>query len=105
MPDRLFAIGDIHGCSTALKTLVEAIDPRPEDTIVVLGDVIDFGPDSKGAVQQLIDLSRRCQFILIQGNHEEMLFRALNGPDDLRYWDLCGGRPRGCITPTGTTTN
>lgn len=91
MPDRLFAIGDIHGCATALKALIEAIDPQAEDTVVVLGDVIDFGPDSKGAVQQLIDLSHRCRLILLQGNHEEMLFRALNGSDDLRYWDLCGG--------------
>ncbi len=48
MPNRLFAIGDIHGCSVALKTLIDAIDPQAEDTIVVLGDVIDFGPDTKG---------------------------------------------------------
>jgi hypothetical protein len=33
---RTIAIGDIHGASIALKTLVEAIDPRPEDTIVLL---------------------------------------------------------------------
>jgi serine/threonine protein phosphatase 1 len=91
MPDRIFAIGDIHGCATALKALIEAIDPQPEDTIVVLGDVLDFGPDSKGAIHLLIDLSRCCRLILIQGNHEEMLFRALNGPDDLHYWELCGG--------------
>lgn len=91
MPDRLYAIGDIHGCSTALKALIEAIDPQPNDTVVVLGDVIDFRPDSKGAVQQLIDLSHRCRLILLQGNHEEMLFRALDRPDDVRYWDLCGG--------------
>lgn len=91
MSDRLFAIGDIHGCSTALKALIEAIAPRPEDTIVVLGDVIDYGPDSKGAVQQLIDLSHRCRLILIQGNHEEMLFQAVNGRDDRRYWEACGG--------------
>ena len=97
MPSRLFAVGDIHGASTALKALIEAIDPQPEDTIVVLGDVIDFGPDSRGAIQQLIDLSHRCRLILIQGNHEEMLFKALNSPDDLRYWDLCGG--------TATRTN
>jgi hypothetical protein len=32
---RLIAIGDIHGCATALKTLVKAIDPRPEDTTVI----------------------------------------------------------------------
>ena len=41
MPERLFAIGDIHGCSTALRALIEAIDPKPDDTIVSLGDIID----------------------------------------------------------------
>jgi serine/threonine protein phosphatase 1 len=40
---RLFAIGDAHACSTALGTLIEAIGPRPDDTIVTLGDYIDWG--------------------------------------------------------------
>ena len=48
IPRRLFAIGDIHGCSIALRTLIDAIAPNPDDTIVVLGDVIDYGPDTKG---------------------------------------------------------
>jgi serine/threonine protein phosphatase 1 len=74
-----------NGCSTALKALIEAIDPRPEDTIIVLGDVIDWGPDSRGCVQQLIDLSSRCRFVLIRGNHEEMLFGAREGRDDLLF--------------------
>lgn len=91
MPDRLFAIGDIHGCSTALSTLIEAIDPRPDDTIVVLGDIIDWGPDSRDCVQQLIDLSGRCKFILIRGNHEEMLLAALESQSELRYWLNFGG--------------
>jgi serine/threonine protein phosphatase 1 len=91
MPNRLFAIGDIHGCHIALKTLIDAIDPRPDDTIVVLGDVIDWGPDSRDCVQQLIDLSGRCQFILIRGNHEEMLFAALESRSELRYWLNFGG--------------
>jgi hypothetical protein len=50
MPTRIFAIGDIPGCSTALKTLIEAIDPRPEETVVVLGVVIHSGPDSRDCV-------------------------------------------------------
>jgi serine/threonine protein phosphatase 1 len=78
--NRLFAIGDIHGCSIALKALIDAIAPRPDDTIVILGDVIDFGPDSRGAVHQLIDLSERCRLILVEGNHEEMMFRAVKTP-------------------------
>jgi serine/threonine protein phosphatase 1 len=88
---RLIAIGDIHGCAAALKTLIEAIDPQPEDTIVVLGDVVDWGPDSKSCIQQLINLSTRCNFVLIRGNHEEMLFAALESRSELRYWLNFGG--------------
>jgi serine/threonine protein phosphatase 1 len=91
IPNRLFAIGDIHGCAAALRTLIRAIDPRPEDTIVVLGDVIDWGPNSRDCVQQLIDLSSRCHFILVRGNHEEMLFAALKSVSDLRSWLDLGG--------------
>lgn len=91
MASRLFGIGDIHGCNVALKALIEAIDPTAEDTIVVLGDVIDWGPDSRDCVQQLIDLSGRCQFILVRGNHEEMLYAALESQSELRYWLNFGG--------------
>jgi len=89
--NRLFAVGDVHGCSTALKTLIEALDPQPDDAVVFLGDVIDYGPDSRGVVDQLIDLSSSCRVILIRGNHEEMLFHALGGRDDRGCWEKCGG--------------
>jgi serine/threonine protein phosphatase 1 len=88
---RLIAIGDIHGCSTALKALIEAIAPQAEDTIVVLGDVIDWGPDSRDCVRQIIDLPNRCRLVLVRGNHEEMLFAALESRAELRYWLKFGG--------------
>lgn len=91
MPERLFAIGDVHGCSTALKTLIETIAPGPDDTLVFLGDVIDYGPDTRGVIEQLIELSNRCRVILIQGNHEEMLFKALGNRDERRHWESSGG--------------
>jgi serine/threonine protein phosphatase 1 len=93
MPNRLFSIGDIHGCSVALKTLIDAINPQADDTIVVLGDVIDWGPDSRDCVQQLIDLSGRCNVLPILGNHEEMLLQSLDSDSALRSWlDLGGDR-------------
>jgi serine/threonine protein phosphatase 1 len=88
---RLFAIGDIHGCSTALRTLIEAIDPRPEDSIVTLGDYIDWGPDSRGVIDVLIGLSGRCNLVPLLGNHEEMLLAALKSGSELRYWLKFGG--------------
>jgi serine/threonine protein phosphatase 1 len=89
---RLFAIGDIHGCSTALRTLIETIHPSPEDTIVILGDFIDCGPDSKGVVDQLIALSARCQLVTLLGNHEEMLLNALESKSEFSYWMKFGGK-------------
>jgi serine/threonine protein phosphatase 1 len=45
MTDRIIAIGYVHGCSKALATLIEAVQPTELDTLVFLGDYIDRGPD------------------------------------------------------------
>lgn len=63
MPRRVIAIGDIHGCSVALATLIGAIDPGPDDVLVPLGDYIDRGPDSRGVLDQVITLRGRCTVV------------------------------------------
>jgi len=73
MPGRIIAIGDIHGYLKALDAILEALEPGAEDTLVVLGDCIDRGPDSRGVVERLMALSEQCRLITIVGNHEEML--------------------------------
>ena len=88
---RLIAVGDIHGCSTALQALIGAIDPRPEDTVVSLGDFIDYGPDTRGVVEELLALSGRCKLVAVMGNHEEMLLDALDSPSGLGRWLYSGG--------------
>src|SRR3954465_7665924 len=87
MPARTIAIGDIHGCSAALAALLAAIRPRPEDTIVTLGDYINRGPDSKGVLARLIDLGRRCRLVPILGNHDQMLLDVRSGKYPI-YWLL-----------------
>ena len=49
MSGRLIAIGDIHGCLAALQAVWKAVAPQSDDTIVLLGDYIDRGPDSRGS--------------------------------------------------------
>ncbi|MFN0196063.1 MAG: metallophosphoesterase family protein [Planctomycetaceae bacterium] len=88
---RTFAIGDIHGCDVALETLLSKLSLTSDDTCVVLGDVIDRGPDSKRVVEQLLDLKKNCRLIFIMGNHEEMLFDTLAGGDWKQSWPLYGG--------------
>ena len=90
--DRVIAIGDIHGCADALQGLLNLIKPTPNDTLVVLGDFIDRGPDTKGVIDQLIQLEEQCQLISILGNHEEMLLTVLDSRAPIEWWLQHGGR-------------
>jgi len=88
---RTIAIGDIHGCGLALQNLLTKLELRPADTLVMLGDAIDRGPDSKGVIQQLLDLDLQCHLVPILGNHEQMLLDAVDNRVPLQDWLIHGG--------------
>lgn len=91
MSERTIAIGDIHGCATALQSLINAIDPSSSDTIVTLGDYIDRGPQSSTVIETLANLVGTCQLIPLMGNHELIMDRGLRDETQYRYWLNCGG--------------
>ena len=91
MTARTIALGDTHGCAAALSALLDALRPTSLDTIVVLGDFVDRGPDSRAVVQRLIELSQQCSVVPLLGNHEEMLLAARSDSDALQGWLRCGG--------------
>jgi len=88
---RTIAIGDIHGCSKALRSVIEIIEPRADDTIVCLGDYIDRGPDSRDVIDQLLELQKRCNVVTLLGNHEIMLMAVLHGSLPVDVWRENGG--------------
>ena len=89
--NRVIAVGDIHGCVHAFETLLEAIAPQPCDTLVILGDYIDKGRQSKEVIDRLISLQDECNLIHLIGNHEEVLLNTLDDNSSLNYWMQCGG--------------
>jgi serine/threonine protein phosphatase 1 len=89
---RTIAIGDIHGCSKALRSLLEAIEPGPDDRLILLGDYVDRGPDARGVLDLLVELHKRCRTELILGNHEIMLLACARGGCDTQLWMQMGGR-------------
>ncbi len=91
MSARTIAIGDIHGHLAALDAIITAIQPRPDDTLVLLGDYVDRGPDSKGVLERVIELSERLHVVAVKGNHEEMMLTAREGEQNLLFWVQCGG--------------
>ena len=88
---RTLAIGDIHGCLRALETLAEEVGFGAGDRIVVLGDIVDRGPDTKGVVEFLMALQKRCELVLLKGNHEIMMEVARRDRRARSRWLGVGG--------------
>lgn len=88
---RTLAIGDIHGCDTALHTLLDAIAPTPRDTLIFLGDYVDRGPNSQGVLERILQLDGHCQLITLLGNHDAMFLSYILSQADKDFWLHCGG--------------
>ncbi|MBX7072196.1 MAG: serine/threonine protein phosphatase [Pirellulales bacterium] len=91
MPPRTIAIGDIHGCLAALDRVLAAIEPLANDTLIVLGDYVDRGSDSRGVIARLRQLAERCRLVVLTGNHEEMLLAARDDEVERDAWLRYGG--------------
>jgi len=96
---RCYAIGDVHGRLDLLEGLLSqieadhaALEPK-EAILVMLGDLIDRGPDSRGVVARLRQPPAGFARVLcLQGNHEEALVRGMAGePGLLKNWLAYGG--------------
>lgn len=100
--DRIYAIGDVHGRYDLLCRIFEKIEahsatlpPNRNTNIILLGDLIDRGPQSAQVLEFLFNLQKRNKnFTVLLGNHEELMIRAISGePGMLRAWIKLGGGP------------
>lgn len=72
MNGRIIAIGDIHGCHLEFAELLDRLALAPEDRLVLLGDLVNRGPDSA----RVVDLAIERGALSILGNHEARLLAA-----------------------------
>ena len=74
MKNKIFAIGDIHGCYEELMLLINKLPLNPKkDKIIFLGDYIDRGPDSNKVIAQLIKWKEKYpHWVFLSGNHEDI---------------------------------
>jgi bis(5'-nucleosyl)-tetraphosphatase (symmetrical) len=74
----LYLIGDVQGCDAALARLLEKIAFSPSrDTLYLLGDLVNRGPDSAGVVRRLMAYGDAAQCLL--GNHDLSLLAVAHG--------------------------
>jgi serine/threonine protein phosphatase 1 len=97
---RVYAVGDIHGRLDLLDALLKEIDAddaarNPAEThLILLGDLVDRGPQSAQMIERALELERdrpNAHFLL--GNHEEVFLKVLGGDTRaLAFFNRIGGR-------------
>lgn len=75
----IYVLSDIHGNQRRFASILQQIHLQPEDTLYVLGDVIDRHPGGIRILRRLMDMPNAK---LLLGNHEYMMLRALGHPKD-----------------------
>lgn len=74
----LYLIGDLQGCFTPFKRLLDKVDFSPSrDTLFLMGDLVNRGPDSLKVLQHLMALGNAAQAVL--GNHDLHLLAVWHG--------------------------
>lgn len=74
----LYLIGDVQGCDQALQRLLDTLDFSPSrDTLVLLGDLVNRGPDSLAVLRRLMALGESAHCLL--GNHDLHLLAVAHG--------------------------
>lgn len=95
---RYYVIGDIHGRLDLYEAMIAAIEaddsaaPPAETRIVLLGDLVDRGPDSAGVIARTRQWQQTRRVRVLAGNHEEMFLSAFEKPEALRHFLKNGGR-------------
>lgn len=93
-----FVVGDIHGHRDKLQALLPllAARQRPGDALVFVGDYVDRGPDTRGAIDLVLEQADGAwegPVTTLKGNHEVLMLDALDGSRlfDPEIWMVNGG--------------
>src|SRR6478752_1438415 len=93
---RIYAIGDIHGRDDLFEAMIGAIEEdaegHPNSTVILLGDLVDRGPESAGVLVRARQWQLDRDVRILAGNHEEMFVESFRRKEVLRHFLRFGGR-------------
>lgn len=80
---RMLCISDVHGCFNQLESLLNEVKYNPDsDQLILLGDYVDRGIDSKKVVEKVMHLNREYGVVVLKGNHDDMMVKAFRQHED-----------------------
>ena len=84
---KLVAISDIHAHLKVFESLMDQLDLKADDYLIIIGDFINKGPNSLSVIRRMMDLSKRPNTTILKGNHEYFVCQYLfDAPINDRYY-------------------
>lgn len=88
---RTLVISDIHGELAKFEKLLSAASYQAgKDQLILLGDYIDRGPNSRGVMEKVMQLKKEGAIVL-KGNHDDMMEKAFEEESHMKGWLRNGG--------------
>lgn len=99
-----YVVSNLHGCYDEFRMLLDTIALKNKDVLYILGDIVDYGPQS---MELINDLSLRVNVLPIAGEHDYQAAKMLMGyenmlktgkrdeefVDEMTEWIRDGGQP------------
>lgn len=100
----IYAVSDLHGCYDKYRKLLERLHMTSDDSLYILGDIVDRGSEG---MKILLDLINRKNVFSCRGNHDhcaQILLRSFVLPDDGYFADGLEEAFRLWLSDGGSTT-
>jgi len=79
---KIAVLSDIHGNLDALQSVVADIKKQEVNRIFICGDLAVAGPEPVETIDFIIDIAKRYNITIIQGNTDEMVIKSTGSPED-----------------------
>lgn len=95
---KILILSDIHGNMTALESVLGTISAKRLDGVILLGDLIDYGPDSNEVIKRISDIPKDQIIVNIWGNHENAIVEEDFGHFSTKRGELSAKYTRSQLT-------
>lgn len=95
---RILILSDIHGNMAALDSVLQAVRKKEINGIILLGDLIDYGPDSNEVIERISGIPKEKIVVNIWGNHEHAIMNEDFGHFSSKRGEISARYTRGQLT-------
>lgn len=83
---KLALLADIHSNLEALNRVIDHVDARNPDRVIVLGDIINRGPQPRPCLEIVLERMQRNRWHVLKGNHEDFVLNERHPHPDRPQW-------------------